>query len=84
MVHVADTFWNGVYPFIDYSTGGSIDGQIRLQSTASVAFSALRQTAHAMAEPSRGAASVEPAVQRIPKVDAAGARTASGGSWEEF
>ena len=24
----ADTFWNGVYPFIDYSTGGSIDGMI--------------------------------------------------------
>ena len=23
-----DTFWNGVYPFIDYSTGGSIDGMI--------------------------------------------------------
>ncbi|NEJ11246.1 MBL fold metallo-hydrolase, partial [Rhizobium leguminosarum] len=29
VVHVADTFWNGVYPFIDYSTGGSIDGQIQ-------------------------------------------------------
>jgi glyoxylase-like metal-dependent hydrolase (beta-lactamase superfamily II) len=27
-VHVADTFWNGIYPFIDYSTGGSIDGMI--------------------------------------------------------
>ena len=26
---MADTWWNGVYPFIDYSTGGSIDGQIR-------------------------------------------------------
>jgi glyoxylase-like metal-dependent hydrolase (beta-lactamase superfamily II) len=26
---VADTWWNDVYPFIDYSTGGSIDGQIR-------------------------------------------------------
>ena len=24
----ADTFWNGIYPFIDYSTGGSIDGTI--------------------------------------------------------
>ncbi|MEJ0028385.1 MAG: DUF6130 family protein [Rhizomicrobium sp.] len=24
-----DTFWNGVYPFIDYSTGGGIDGMIR-------------------------------------------------------
>jgi glyoxylase-like metal-dependent hydrolase (beta-lactamase superfamily II) len=28
VLHVADTFWNGVYPFIDYSTGGSIDGMI--------------------------------------------------------
>jgi glyoxylase-like metal-dependent hydrolase (beta-lactamase superfamily II) len=24
-----DTWWNGHYPFIDYSTGGSIDGTIR-------------------------------------------------------
>jgi glyoxylase-like metal-dependent hydrolase (beta-lactamase superfamily II) len=29
VVHVGDTWWNGVYPFIDYSTGGSIDGSIR-------------------------------------------------------
>ena len=29
VVHAGDTWWNGVYPFIDYSTGGSIDGQIR-------------------------------------------------------
>ena len=28
IVHVADTYWNGIYPFIDYSTGGSIDGMI--------------------------------------------------------
>lgn len=28
IVHVADLFWNGIYPFIDYSTGGSIDGMI--------------------------------------------------------
>jgi glyoxylase-like metal-dependent hydrolase (beta-lactamase superfamily II) len=27
--HTGDTFWNGYYPFIDYSTGGSIDGMIR-------------------------------------------------------
>ncbi|ABF42742.1 Zn-dependent hydrolase [Candidatus Koribacter versatilis Ellin345] len=27
--HAGDTFWNRSYPFIDYSTGGSIDGQIR-------------------------------------------------------
>ena len=29
ILHVADTFWNGHYPFIDYSTGGSVDGMIR-------------------------------------------------------
>jgi glyoxylase-like metal-dependent hydrolase (beta-lactamase superfamily II) len=28
VVHIADTFWNGIYPFIDYTTGGSIDGMI--------------------------------------------------------
>jgi glyoxylase-like metal-dependent hydrolase (beta-lactamase superfamily II) len=28
IVHAGDTFWNGVYPFIDYTTGGSIDGMI--------------------------------------------------------
>src|SRR3954449_8345376 len=28
IVHVGDTFWNGVYPFIDYSSGGGIDGMI--------------------------------------------------------
>jgi glyoxylase-like metal-dependent hydrolase (beta-lactamase superfamily II) len=29
ILHCADTFWNGYYPFIDYSTGGSINGMIR-------------------------------------------------------
>ena len=29
IIHVADTLWNGHFPFIDYSTGGSIDGMIR-------------------------------------------------------
>lgn len=28
VLHVADTFWNGYYPFIDYSTGGNINGMI--------------------------------------------------------
>jgi glyoxylase-like metal-dependent hydrolase (beta-lactamase superfamily II) len=28
IVHVGDIFWNGAFPFIDYSTGGSIDGTI--------------------------------------------------------
>jgi glyoxylase-like metal-dependent hydrolase (beta-lactamase superfamily II) len=27
--HTGDTFWNRNYPYIDYSTGGSIDGAIR-------------------------------------------------------
>jgi glyoxylase-like metal-dependent hydrolase (beta-lactamase superfamily II) len=29
ILHTGDTFWNRDYPFIDYATGGSIDGQIR-------------------------------------------------------
>jgi glyoxylase-like metal-dependent hydrolase (beta-lactamase superfamily II) len=29
ILHTGDTLWNRNYPFIDYSTGGSIDGQIR-------------------------------------------------------
>src|SRR6478736_1585171 len=28
ILHAGDTYWNGIYPFIDYSTGGSIDGTI--------------------------------------------------------
>jgi hypothetical protein len=28
VTHVGDTWWNGVYPFIDYSTGGGIDGSV--------------------------------------------------------
>jgi glyoxylase-like metal-dependent hydrolase (beta-lactamase superfamily II) len=27
--HCGDTYWNGFYPFIDYSTGGGIDGMIK-------------------------------------------------------
>jgi glyoxylase-like metal-dependent hydrolase (beta-lactamase superfamily II) len=29
VLHTGDTYWNGFYPFIDYSTGGSLDGTIR-------------------------------------------------------
>jgi glyoxylase-like metal-dependent hydrolase (beta-lactamase superfamily II) len=29
---VADTWWNGYYPFIDYNTGGSITGMIKAAS----------------------------------------------------
>jgi glyoxylase-like metal-dependent hydrolase (beta-lactamase superfamily II) len=28
ILHVADTWWNGYYPFIDYSTSGNIKGMI--------------------------------------------------------
>ena len=35
VVHVGDTFWNGIYPFIDYSTGGSIDGMIAASTPTS-------------------------------------------------
>src|SRR5689334_9290126 len=29
ILHTGDTFWNGIYPFIDYSTGGNIQGMIK-------------------------------------------------------
>ncbi|GAA4318189.1 MBL fold metallo-hydrolase [Mucilaginibacter gynuensis] len=29
VLHVADTWWNGYYPFIDYNTGGNIHGMIK-------------------------------------------------------
>src|SRR5215471_17200143 len=29
ILHCGDTYWNGIYPFIDYSTGGSVDGMIK-------------------------------------------------------
>ena len=28
ILHCGDTYWNAIYPFIDYSTGGNIDGMI--------------------------------------------------------
>jgi len=31
--HTGDTFWNRNYPFLDYSTGGSIDGTLRATET---------------------------------------------------
>jgi glyoxylase-like metal-dependent hydrolase (beta-lactamase superfamily II) len=33
ILHTGDTFWNRDYPFIDYGTGGSIDGHIRAAET---------------------------------------------------
>jgi len=29
VLHTGDTWWNGCFPFIDYSTGGNIDGMIK-------------------------------------------------------
>jgi glyoxylase-like metal-dependent hydrolase (beta-lactamase superfamily II) len=29
ILHAGDIYWNGFYPFIDYSTGGGIDGTIQ-------------------------------------------------------
>jgi len=29
VLHTGDTWWNGYFPFIDYSTGGSFDGMVR-------------------------------------------------------
>jgi glyoxylase-like metal-dependent hydrolase (beta-lactamase superfamily II) len=33
VLQTGDTFWNGMYPFIDYVVGGSIDGAIRAANT---------------------------------------------------
>jgi glyoxylase-like metal-dependent hydrolase (beta-lactamase superfamily II) len=29
ILHCGDTFWNGFYPFIDYSSGGNVNGMIQ-------------------------------------------------------
>ncbi len=29
ILHAGDTYWNGIYPFIDYSTGGNIEGMLK-------------------------------------------------------
>jgi len=34
VVHMGDTFWGGIYPFIDVSSGGSIDGMIEAANVA--------------------------------------------------
>jgi glyoxylase-like metal-dependent hydrolase (beta-lactamase superfamily II) len=48
VLHAGDTWWNGLYPFIDYSTGGSIDGTIRAteQTLARVSASTLIVPGH--------------------------------------
>lgn len=42
VVHAGDIYWNGIYPFIDYSTGGSINGTIR--AAAAILAAASDQT----------------------------------------
>ena len=37
VLHTGDTWWNGHYPFIDYSTGGNINGMIKA-ATANLAM----------------------------------------------
>ncbi len=49
VLHVADTFWNGYYPFIDYSTGGSINGSI-----AAAERNVAHATAHTIVIPGHG------------------------------
>jgi len=36
--HTGDIYWNGIYPFTDYSTGGSIDGKIKATETCLAAI----------------------------------------------
>jgi glyoxylase-like metal-dependent hydrolase (beta-lactamase superfamily II) len=49
VLHVGDTLWNGVYPFIDYSSGGSIDGSIEAASA-----NVERVTDHTIVVPGHG------------------------------
>ncbi|KAA1183561.1 methyl-accepting chemotaxis protein [Rhizobium tropici] len=56
--------------------------QFRLEAATSASSAILRQTARAMAEPSRRASSVEPAAQMARRAVAGGGRAASG--WKEF
>jgi len=39
ILHCGDTYWNGMYPFIDYSTGGNIDGMIKAAEATIAAVS---------------------------------------------
>lgn len=49
VLSTGDTFWNGQYPFIDYVTGGSINGAIAA-ANANIAMS----TAHTIIVPGHG------------------------------
>ncbi len=49
VLSTGDTFWNGQYPFIDYASGGGIDGAIRA-ANANIAMS----TSHTILIPGHG------------------------------
>ncbi|MDO6431152.1 MBL fold metallo-hydrolase [Flavitalea sp. BT771] len=49
ILHVADTFWNAYYPFIDYATGGSINGMV-----AAAAHNVAQTTNHTIVIPGHG------------------------------
>jgi glyoxylase-like metal-dependent hydrolase (beta-lactamase superfamily II) len=49
LFHCADTYWNGFYPFIDYSTGGNIDGMIKAAEANVAAVLTTRSSFRAMA-----------------------------------
>jgi glyoxylase-like metal-dependent hydrolase (beta-lactamase superfamily II) len=49
VLSAGDTFWNGQYPFIDYASGGGIDGAIRA-ANANIAMS----TSHTIIIPGHG------------------------------
>jgi glyoxylase-like metal-dependent hydrolase (beta-lactamase superfamily II) len=48
--HAGDTWWNGIYPFIDYSSGGNIDGTI-----AAAEANLAKVTDHTIVIPGHGA-----------------------------
>lgn len=50
VISTGDTWWNGIYPFIDYSTGGSINGMI-----ASMERTLARASAGTLIVPGHGA-----------------------------
>jgi len=50
-LHAGDTYWNGIYPFIDYSTGGTIDGMIAA-TESNLAATTPQSSFLAMASPS--------------------------------
>ena len=60
ILHTGDTFWNGIYPFIDYSTGGNIQGMIKAAEANLVATPSIPSSFPAMAIPSATGRSSRP------------------------